>query len=137
MSDTPRTSEAAGMPSTDWEATAERLFKCSATLERELDYAHAASGKLSECLHEQIQVLERELNEANASHAETVRLAQQLKDDLVATERERDDLRTKLQHANEAALRAMNSKVQLIADNAALIEENNRLHKELQALKEK
>lgn len=79
--------------------------------------------------------LERELNGANASHAKTLRLAQQLKDDLVATEHERDDLRTKLQHANAAALRAMNAKVPLIADNARLVAELAELHKQFDALR--
>ncbi len=36
MSDIPQTSEAAGYPSNDWQATAERLFECSAKLERQL-----------------------------------------------------------------------------------------------------
>lgn len=35
MNDIPKTSEAAGVPSKDWEATAQRLFECSAALERE------------------------------------------------------------------------------------------------------
>lgn len=35
MNDIPKTSEAAGTPSNDWEKTAERLFECSAKLERE------------------------------------------------------------------------------------------------------
>lgn len=35
MNDTPKTSEAAGTPSNNWEATAERLFECSQALERQ------------------------------------------------------------------------------------------------------
>lgn len=35
MTDTPKTSEAAGTLSNNWEATAERLFNCSQALERE------------------------------------------------------------------------------------------------------
>jgi hypothetical protein len=42
MNDTPRTNESAGTPSNDWEATAERLFDCSAKLERENNQLRAA-----------------------------------------------------------------------------------------------
>ncbi len=42
MNDTPRTNEAAGTPSNNWQATAERLFKCSAQLERENNQLRAA-----------------------------------------------------------------------------------------------
>ena len=34
MNDIPKTSKAAGYPSNDWQATAERLFDCSAKMER-------------------------------------------------------------------------------------------------------
>lgn len=48
---------------------------------------------------------------------------------------ERDALRTKLHRANEAALRAMNAKVPLIADNARLVAELAELHKQFDALR--
>ncbi len=41
VSTTPRTDAACGLPSNDWEATANRLFVCSATLECELTKAIA------------------------------------------------------------------------------------------------
>jgi len=45
MKDIPQTSEAAGYPSNDWQATAERLFECSAKLERK-------NNRYAEVLHD-------------------------------------------------------------------------------------
>lgn len=49
--DTPRTSEAAGLPCNDWQKTAESLFDCSAKLERELAAANDHLGGLSVHTH--------------------------------------------------------------------------------------
>ena len=59
MNDIPKTSEAAGTPSNNCEATAERLFECSAKLEREnarlrcaiqtaIDYANGRESEWGE-----------------------------------------------------------------------------------------
>ena len=45
MSDTPRTDAACGVPSNDWEATANRLCECSMQLERELSVARELIGR--------------------------------------------------------------------------------------------
>jgi hypothetical protein len=59
MSDTPKTSEAAGEPSHNWDATAERLFECSCALERE-------NNRLRDSL-ESLEYLARNRNETRVT----------------------------------------------------------------------
>lgn len=50
MSDTPRTDEAAGLPSIDWEVTATNIFEESRKLEREFNAAKAENEAMKKAV---------------------------------------------------------------------------------------